>query len=547
MTQAVLATAAIACGALLYFARKYNISSLRRTVIIILTILAPFSIFAYHNLGKLHWGQSINIYDTYHYYMNSKYFKELGYWYIYDATIVAADEENLSRIQRIETFRQQKTYSIVHKSQAYNSMNEWRDNFTDQRWEQFKRDLRFFEPRASTGVWRKMLHDKGYNPTPAWTLMGKTLSCIVPAREGLGLLILSCLDLIFIIVMIAGIWWAFGIETALLSAMFLGVNFTTPYSTIGGAFLRWDYCMWMMLSICAMKKGKPFVSGMFLIYATLLRISPFTFMFGVVVTAGWALVQSVIAGTKALCHTQKSVQLPHNETWRVGPFAQFFSATMADLKNRNAFHNGLTFAFGCAAAGVLILILSVLVVPGGAQNWKQWYQKMQMHQQSLGTKRYGLKYLFVYEGEITREDIGLAQGDWETYEKSKWNRLAKFKEMQNLVKALFFAWFVLAVFRKEQWEAMALGSLFIFVLLSPTRYYYAQLIALIPLLTYNWKNGGRLWGYCLLLLATIAAYFFYSFQEQLAFMQFVVSLSLLILYLYLLTWFTLEQPCPNGR
>ena len=43
--------------------------------------------------------------------------------------------------------------------------------FTDQRWEEFKRDWVAMGPRAKKGSWRIALQDRGFNPPPFWNAL----------------------------------------------------------------------------------------------------------------------------------------------------------------------------------------------------------------------------------------------------------------------------------------------------------------------------------------------------------------------------------------
>lgn len=531
--KALLCVAAIGCSAVLYLARRHNLANARRAVLIVLFTLAPLSLFAYHNLGKLHGTESINVYDAYHYYMGAKYFRELGYWHLYEATVVASDEADLATVRRVQMYRDQRDYKTYPRRAAYANADRWRERFTPERWESFKEDLRFFAARASSSVWSRMLVDKGYNPTPVWTLLGKPLATLVPARAGPGMVILCYLDLLFIAGIVAALWWAFGTEVALLSAVFIGVNFTTPFGPIGGALLRWDYCLWLVLSLCLMKKDRPLWSGAFLAYAALLRVSPAVFGFGVAVTAGYAFVQALWRERGVRRSAKGRQQTPGT------PLRNVFD----DLRGRGAFRAGLLFAVGGTAATLVLVLLTLVLIPEPVQSWDDWAEKMGIHQHSLGTKRYGLKYVFSYEGEVSRGDLGLEDGGWDGRDARKQALLAQTAGRRLAVNLLVVAWFVVAAYRRRPWEAMALASVFI-LLLSPTRYYYAQLVALVPLLAYEWRNPGRLAGLSLLFLSMLAMYFFYDFQKEYAFMQFVVSVALCVVYLYLLVWFAYE---PGGE
>ena len=58
----------------------------------LLIALGVLSFGAYWNFGSFHFGNYIHIWDTFHYYVGSKYFKELSYDRLYECVAVADSE-----------------------------------------------------------------------------------------------------------------------------------------------------------------------------------------------------------------------------------------------------------------------------------------------------------------------------------------------------------------------------------------------------------------------------------------------------------------------
>ena len=89
---------AIAMGALallgwgLWLAKKGtpNSRKLRDRLLIVVGVL---SFCAYWNFCSFHFGNYIHVWDTFHYYVGSKYFKELSYDRLYECVAVADSEE----------------------------------------------------------------------------------------------------------------------------------------------------------------------------------------------------------------------------------------------------------------------------------------------------------------------------------------------------------------------------------------------------------------------------------------------------------------------
>src|SRR5215471_7231322 len=59
----------------------------------LLVLAVLFSFGVYHNLGKFRGGGFVHYADMFNYYLNTKYFNEVGYFELYDAVIVADTEQ----------------------------------------------------------------------------------------------------------------------------------------------------------------------------------------------------------------------------------------------------------------------------------------------------------------------------------------------------------------------------------------------------------------------------------------------------------------------
>ena len=73
-------------------------ATVRRQLLVLVGIV---SFFAYWNFGDFHFGNYIHYWDTYHYYVGSKYFKELSYDLLYECSSIADSEEPSMR-RRVE-------------------------------------------------------------------------------------------------------------------------------------------------------------------------------------------------------------------------------------------------------------------------------------------------------------------------------------------------------------------------------------------------------------------------------------------------------------
>ena len=153
-------------------------------------LLAVPSLLAYFDLGAFHNGVFLHDPEQYHYYMGSKYFKELGYYDLYNATVVADAEEGFR--ENTQTVRDLHDYQFIRASSILKDAPRYRDRFSAMRWRQFKSDLRYFRNRLPRKLYIELLRDHGYNPSPAWSTTGGILSNLIPVEY---LTVVGLLDL----------------------------------------------------------------------------------------------------------------------------------------------------------------------------------------------------------------------------------------------------------------------------------------------------------------------------------------------------------------
>src|SRR5690348_12725554 len=81
--------------------------SLLARAMIVLTVVFSFAVF--HNLGAPRSGGFVQYADMLHYYLGTKYFKEIGYSDLYNAVIVA-DAEQGDQLARLPFYTDLRTY-----------------------------------------------------------------------------------------------------------------------------------------------------------------------------------------------------------------------------------------------------------------------------------------------------------------------------------------------------------------------------------------------------------------------------------------------------
>lgn len=240
----------------------------------IMVVLGLAGVLGYFNFGHLHFGGFVHVWDTYHYYIGSKYAAEVGYDRMYDcAAVVDAENGRLAEVQRRNHTDLRTNFITPTKEVIENADQICKQYFTPERWKEYTADINSIRSMVNENRWREIHVDHGYNATPVWTLAGQFFANLVPATSD-GLIKVNLLDPIYIFFTMLMIWWAFGARGFAMAGIVLGCNFPNRYYWTGGAFLRHDWLFYLVASVCLLKKEKHFLGGLSFSYTVLLRLFP---------------------------------------------------------------------------------------------------------------------------------------------------------------------------------------------------------------------------------------------------------------------------------
>jgi len=486
--KSVLLLIGIFLAFFIYLAKKHNLFDLERKLNYGLGVAALTAFLSFYNFGFFHFGGGVfHTHDLYHYYMGSKYFKEVGYLYLYDATIVA-DEESNNYMREVKTIRDQANYNIIPRETAHQTEDKWRTKFTIERWGEFKGDLIWFEAQPHNWQWwGGIVGDFGYNPSPVWTMDAQILSNLIPTSSMLGMLFIAYLDGILALIMLVVIWRAFGLQTALFSMLFWGTTFAYVFSFTGASMLRHDWIVYLVISICLLKMMRPRAAGFFFAASSSLRIFPVLFIF------------PLAASFLAKSFLRKKIE------WQGGKF--LISAAL------------------CAIA---ILLCTMIFVPGHLGAWPDFIAKMKVHKESWNTWNWGFMDIFLYRGEVYDN----LPDSWKI---TKMLEIQPFILSINLLRLATVLLLVFAASRLEYWEALSLGGCMVFLFTNPTKYYFVHLITLIPFYTARLDQLWRVRGIAMLFALMIFMYLLRSFNETAVLLQFAICSGVYLLYLYTIT------------
>ncbi|HXH84005.1 MAG TPA: hypothetical protein VNN07_13910, partial [Candidatus Tectomicrobia bacterium] len=221
--------------------------------------------------------------DVYHYYVGARYFPELGYDGLY-ACSTAADAEDLGVEQVAPAVRNLESHRVEPGHAALRAAAQCRARFSPDRWAAFKHDVAWFRERIGPGQWRRVLRDHGFNGTPAWLVLGRTLAETGPASRA-QLLALVLVDPMLLAGAGAVIARVFGWRPLCLAVGFFGLNYPARVGWTAGAFLRQDWLVATVVGVALLKRNRPVAAGAALGVAALLRIFPALVLAGLAVSA----------------------------------------------------------------------------------------------------------------------------------------------------------------------------------------------------------------------------------------------------------------------
>ena len=419
----------------------------------LLMALGFISALTYINFGAFHFGGFTHDWEWTHYYVGSKYFKELSYDRLYDCIAIADSEESAHLRRRVEKRKltNLRTNALEPSLEVLAHPERCKQNFSESRWRDFKRDVRFFRDRQGPKRWDDLQTDHGYNGTPVWNIAGTLLANTGPASTG-QLYALAMLDPLYLLATLGVVWWAFGWRVLSVALLVFATNFPSRFYWTGGSYLRWDWLFYLVAGICCLKKDRPMLGGAALAYATLLRVFPGFIFVGPALGLGW--------------HFYKHRKLEPRYTRLVA---------------------------GAALATVLLIPLS-LTVSGGTYAYQRFVQNTVKHKETPLTNYMGLRTVLAYRpGEAGRN----LKNDQLTDPWINWKmaRLDGWKEAKWAYGVMVLAYLVLlglAARHVEPWVAAALGVTFIPIGVELTCYYYAFIMGVALLYEKRQEVGAYL-------------------------------------------------------
>jgi hypothetical protein len=409
--------AALATSALMAFAAFYNLGHPQ---------------FRNHKEGR---PEFVHTYDMRVYQPFARYFKELQYDGVYLASVLAYAEEqregSLEAIARTE-LRGLRDHRVRRVADVHAEIQEVRKRFTDERWAELRRDMRFFQ-EVMGPEFLSTLTDHGANATPVWVFFARLFLAPFPAAEG-SLSIAGLADAVLLIAMAIAMWRSFGLLPMLLSMTVFGANDLYMFGTNWtGATLRHDWLVLLGLGACALKKEHWKLAGVCLGLSAMIRAFPGVSLIGVTLPLLWGIYEQRRRDAKF--PNWKSVLAAHPETVRV-------------------------------LAGAAACMLGAFLFTGllyGFDSWLNWWQKVTLLNRDVGVNEISLRAL-------------VAGAD-----SSAGRVLQARRVVYAMAVIVCVAWIVALTRRRPLHQSMLIAMPLVLVAFNPSNY-YSHFVFLLALL-----------------------------------------------------------------
>ena len=396
------------------------------------------AVFGWWNFSAFHHPGFGHPSETYHYYIGSKYFPELGYQRLYLCTAVADVEAGLRAQVEGRLLRDLESNELTPSAAAIEHPETCTVHFSQERWAAFQRDISWFRNHVPPRRWQALQTDHGYNATPVWTALGGWLANHVPATDS-GILALRLIDPLLLAGMWGAVTLAFGWRAACVAALYWGTNYPAQYGWTGGSFLRQGWLVGTVTALCALRRGRPATAGALLALAIALRIFP--------------IFVAAALGLKALIAMFRTRRLQLSPDHR-------------------------RMLAGALAVGAALFAFS-LVEGGGAQAWGEFIVDSRAHLATPLQNYVGLATVVAYD-PATRSALTLDRAQDDPYSAWKNARRSAAAERRWIFLALLAGYLALlarVAAHADDWVVGVLGVGLVVMAAELTCYYSAGLLA----------------------------------------------------------------------
>ena len=419
---------------------------------------------AWVNFGVFHSSRVVHYWDTFHYYVGSKYFEENEYERLYQC-VLAADyqergEADLGK-RKIRDLGDNRLH-YISKDDALRYQKTCAEHFSPERWEAFRYDTRAFRTVMGSGWWKDMLMDHGYNASPISNMVAAFLTNIgwqeqIPKVSSdrvepsdlktfrKRILRYTMIDLALYAGAFLMILWAFGLRATALSVLVWGTGYPWAYFWTGGSFARVPWLFMAVAAVTLLKRGYPLLSGFTLSWSALLRLFPA------------ALAGGPIASVVDRFIRRKKIQRP----WLDSSDKRFIIGGVLGL------------AVLCSAS----------IAVNGFDAHPQFLTNTFKHRDTPLTNHMGLPTILSYKpstvGRFTKDQS--LEDPWSKWKQARKDIKHDRRWLHGLLLLGMFVLLALAGRRLAPWAVLAGSTILVIGFFELTCYYYSFVILMAPL------------------------------------------------------------------
>ncbi len=377
-------------------------------------------------LGKL---PLVHTWEQFHFYLGAKYQREVGWFNLYKAAILA-DRETAQVLTTLPTTRDLTTFEQVKVDEALADAAAVRARFSDEAWLAFKADWATMAKLWPIN-WTNVMNDHGNSNSPAWAILAAPLAKLVPVSAK-GQAFLGWLDMLLMLGLWLFVWQTFGHRVASVG-LFMWAAPPLVFDYLSGSFLRWDWLFAVGMAACFLKRGRYGVAGGFLGFAVATKLFPLFF--------------AVALGLRAL------VEYLEHRTFR-----------------REYWH----FVRGAALVGAIAVALSAGMF--GPSSWVEYYRRIQVAQhEKFYAIQYSLKTVYLQHAASPVSEWTQAIFPGDLKQRRADVDAADYQVGFMLARLLFTVLVVVLLRRATDVEAFLLGPLLVFTWLTVNMYYWNML------------------------------------------------------------------------
>lgn len=428
-------------------------------------LIGVAAVGVYLNLGAYRYPEFVHDHDVFHYFVGAKYFPELGYDKIYQCSAVAEADAGFEQRVRLRAQRDLRSNALVPGSEVLADRDVCRHRFSPDRWRAFKRDVAYFADGRSVADWHRILRDHGFNGSPTWVALARTVAGHLPANEAtighrnaIFAGRVGSLDPLLLLLALVTLNWAFGLRTAALVAIVFACNPLADFAWIGGGFLREAWLVALAIGISLLKRHRYFLGGASLALSMLLQLLPVASLMGAVLAG--------IVAALALTWRRGRPSLPGATTW--------LRAALNAIRAEGAMGRLL----GGAALTVVLLVPLSAWSAGEAHAWSAFAANTAKHAATPSGNLVGLGTLLSFRS-ATNVDALFDPSVADPFERTRAARVATRRSMRPIQALIGVGACGALVFglrrRRGLWWAGALGLCLVPLWLDTTCYYAAWL------------------------------------------------------------------------